>query len=103
VLLHFDPLFTGLRLLSTLALGSATVLAGLAARRAPAAGWAGPLLALGLLGLALFPLWPVVYALAWLTPATGAATIGLFGLGWALVGVRLATVPPVAPGERCDR
>ena len=93
-LLLFDPLFTGLRMLGTLALGAATVAAGLAARRVPpAAGWAGPLLALGLLGLALFPLWPVVYALAWLTPAAGAVTIGLFGLGWILVGARLAAVP----------
>ena len=57
VVVTFDPLFTAGRIFGTLALGAATVVAGLAARGAGAPpGWAAGLLLLGLLGLSLLPL-----------------------------------------------
>ena len=57
VVLQFDPLLTGPRILGTFALRAATFLAGVAAHRATAtSGWTAALLALGLLGLFLLPL-----------------------------------------------
>ena len=94
VIALFDPLFTAGRIFGTLALGAATVLAGVAARRAGAApGWAAALLLLGLLGLLLLPLWPLVYAVELLPEGAGAGLIALFGLGWTLLGYRLWTAP----------
>ena len=86
----FDPLFTAPRIFGTLALGAATLLAGVDARRRGAArGWPTALLALGLLGLFLLPLWPLVYAVELLPEGAGAGVIALFGLGWVVVGYRL--------------
>ena len=90
VVVMFDPLFTAGRIFGTLALGAATVAAGLAARGAGApSGWFAALLLLGLLGLFLLPLWPLVYAVQWLPEGVGAACIALFGLGWAVLGSAL--------------
>lgn len=90
VIVMFDPLFTAGRIFGTLALGAATVLAGIAARAAGAPpGWAAALLALGLLGLFLLPLWPLVHAVQLLPAGAGAALIGLFGLGWVVLGSAL--------------
>jgi len=90
VVVQFDPVFTGPRILGTLALGAGTLLAGVAARRTgAAASWTTALLALGLLGLFLLPLWPLVYAVELVPEGGGAAVIVLFGLGWVLVGYRL--------------
>ncbi len=90
VVLQFDPLFTGPRILGTFALGAATFLAGLEAHRAAATStWTAALLALGLLGLFLFPLWPLVYAVEVLPEGAGAGIIALYGLGWVLLGYRL--------------
>lgn len=46
-------------------------------------------MALGLAGIFLLPLWPLVYALMWVTEGAGAAFIALFGLGWMAVGYAL--------------
>ena len=90
VVVEFDPLFTGPRIFGTLALGAATVLTGVVARRAGTAlTWAATLLAVGLLGLFLLPLWPLVYAVNLVPEGGGAGIIALFGLGWGLVGYQL--------------
>ncbi len=94
VITMFDPLFTAGRIFGTLALGAAMVLAGIAARSAGAPpGWAAALLFLGLLGLFLLPLWPLVHAVQLLPAGVGAAVIALFGSGWALLGYRLWLMP----------
>lgn len=86
----FDPLFTAGRIFGTLALGAAAALAGIAARRVGAPpGWVAALLLLGLLGLLLLPLWPLVYAVGLLPAGAGAAFIVLFGLGWVALGYAL--------------
>lgn len=83
----FDPLFTSGRIFGTLVLGIATLLAGVTAGRSRATlGWTLALMALGLAGTFLLPLWPLVYALMWVPEAAGAAFIALFGLGWLVVG-----------------
>ncbi len=102
VVMTFDPLFTAGRIFGTLALGAAIVVAGLVARGAGAPpGWAVALLLLGLLGLFLLPLWPLVYAVQWLPEGAGAACIALFGLGWAVLGYALwsghGASPAIAP------
>ncbi|MDP8908087.1 MAG: hypothetical protein M3N47_03005 [Chloroflexota bacterium] len=90
VVVGFDPLFTAPRIFGTLALGAATVLAGVVAHRAGTApGWAATLLAVGLLGLFLLPLWPLVYAVNLVPEGGGAGIIALFGLGWVVVGYQL--------------
>ncbi len=91
VVVRFDPLFTAPRIFGTLALGAATLLAGIEARRtdAVAGWWSAALLALGLLGLFLLPLWPLVHAIEIAPEEVGAGVIALFGLGWVLVGYRL--------------
>ena len=87
VVVLFDPAFTAARIFGTLALGAAGVLASLSARRAGAgSGWTLALLALGLLGLFLLPLWPLVYAVELVPEAGGAALIALFGTGWVALG-----------------
>lgn len=101
VLAFSDPVFTAGRIFGTLTLGAATVLAGVEAHRAGAGtGWTLALLALGLLGLFLLPLWPLVYAVELLPPAGGAALIALFGLGWAVLGYALwSGARPARPGS----
>lgn len=92
--IRFDPLFTAPRIFGTLALGAATLLAGIEARRRVLLrGWATVLLVLGLLGLFLLPLWPLVFAVELVPEGGGAAVIALFGLGWVLVGYRLWSQP----------
>ncbi len=99
LIVRFDPLFTAPRIFGTLALGAGTLLAGVEARRAGAApGWAVALLALGLLGLFLLPLWPLVFALEVVSEGGGAGIIALFGLGWVLMGHRLWSRPSAADG-----
>lgn len=83
----FDPLFTAPRIFGTVALGAATLLAGIEARRIGAApGWAAALMALGLLGLFLLSLWPLVFALEVVPESGGTGITALFGLGWVLMG-----------------
>jgi hypothetical protein len=90
VLVLFDPVFTAGRIFGTLSLGLATLLASLAARRGRvASAWTRALVLLGVLGVALLPLWPLVFALGWLTEAAGALLIAVFGIGWMWVGWRL--------------
>ncbi len=90
VILLVDPVFTAGRVFGTLALGAATVLLAAGARKAGTSSrWTLGLLGLGLIGLLLFPLWPLVYALAWLSRGMGAAIIALYGLGWVVAGYRL--------------
>ena len=82
---HFGGLFFG-----SLALGAATFLTALDAHQAGApGGWAVGLLVLGVVGLLLLPLRPMVNAVEVVPAAAGAAFIALFGLGWTPVGYRL--------------
>ena len=63
VIALFDPVFTASRIFGTLALGVAALLVGVNARKAGGTpGWAITLLVLGLLGIFLLPLWPLVHA-----------------------------------------
>lgn len=90
VIARFDPLFTAPRIFGTLALGAATLLAGMRARGTfslPIRREA--LVGLGLLGLFLLPLWPLVYAVSVIPEWLGAMIIALFGLGWIAIGYRL--------------
>ena len=90
VIALFDPLFTVGRVFGTLALGTATFLAGVGALRSRMdQGWTAALLCLGIAGIFLFPLWPLVYALQWVPQAAGAAYMVLFGLGWTVLGYRM--------------
>lgn len=90
VVAGFDPLFTAPRIFGTLALGAGTTLAGVASHRGHGAfSWTVTLVLLGLLGLFLLPLWPLVHALEVVPEGGGAGIIALFGLGWVLVGYRL--------------
>lgn len=88
VILLFDPLFTSGLIFGALALGAATFLAGGVNARGShtAPGWVVALIALGLAGIFLFPLWSLVYALMWVPEAAGAAFMALFGLGWMAAG-----------------
>ena len=92
----FDPLFTGPRILGTLLLGLATVLGATAAR----GGSRTYLAVLGLTGLALMPLWPLVYAVNVVPAGVGAALIALFGLGWAALGAKLLGTERRPDGSR---
>ncbi|MDP9380879.1 MAG: hypothetical protein M3Q29_12160 [Chloroflexota bacterium] len=97
VIALFDPAFTASRIFGTLALGVAAFLAGLAARReGRPSGWVVLLLLLGVVGVFLFPLWPLVYAVQWLPEGGGAAIIALFGLGWIALGWTLLSRRTVA-------
>ncbi len=90
VIVLFDPLFTTGRIFGSLALGTATFLVGVETRRGhTASGWTVALLTLGLAGIFLLPLWPLVYALQWVPEGAGAVFIALFGLGWLAVGFAL--------------
>ena len=90
VIALFDPLFTVGRVFGSLALGTAASLVGVGALRSRIApGWTVALLSLGLAGLFLFPLWPLVYALQWVPQAVGAAFMTLFGIAWIAVGYAL--------------
>lgn len=85
-----DPVFTAGRILGTVLLATGLLVAAGAVRRgAGSAGWSTPLAVVGVLGELLLPLWPLVYALRWLSEAAGALVIALFGLGWVWLGWRL--------------
>ena len=86
VAIGFDPLFTGPRVFGTLALGFGTLLA---ARALTPRDRRRHLALLGVGGIALLPLWPLIYAVQLLPAAAGAAVIACFGLGWIALGVRL--------------
>jgi hypothetical protein len=94
VVVSFDPLFTAPRIFGTLALGAATTLAAIERGRADEP-WSGTalLLTVGLLGLFLLPLWPLVFAVEVMPAGVGAAVLALFGLGWMLLGYRLWAEP----------
>ncbi len=87
VIMLVDPVFTASWLFGSLALGAATFVAGYRCRR-------HALLILGLAGMSLLPLWPLIYAVEVLPPGAGAAFIALFGLGWAAMGYRLSSAKP---------
>jgi hypothetical protein len=91
----WDPVFTGARVLGTVALGVGVLLA------APAAppSWRIGLLGLGSLALFLMPLWPLVYALHWLSPGAGAAIFIAHGLGWIALGVACQRVSSSVTGS----
>jgi hypothetical protein len=81
VVILFDPVFTAGRIFGTLSLGGAALLASVAAWRGGAASagvWA--LFLMGALGVLLLPLWPLVYALGWISEEIGAMVIALFGI-----------------------
>jgi hypothetical protein len=59
-------------------------------------GWPVTLLALGLLGLFLLPVWPLVYAVEVAPECAGAGVIDLVGPGWSLMGHRLWSRPSAA-------
>ena len=96
VLVLFDPVATGTRMLGLLATGAACGLAPVALDpQRSRAGVAPTLLALAALAPFVFLLWPLVYAVG-LVPAGGAAVVvAVFGAVW----VRLATVTPGVAGR----
>ena len=85
-----DPAFTGGRIFGTLLLGVGAVAAAAACR---VRRWRLALAIVGLLGLFLMPLWPLVFAVEWLTPAAGAAVIAVHGLAWMTLGVSARRLP----------
>lgn len=90
VIAQFDPLFTGARIFGTLLLGVATTMAALMAHKVGAdRSWVVVLTLTGLLGLFLLPLWPLVYALAYITAWAASFIIALFGAGWLAVAYLL--------------
>ncbi len=100
----FDPVFTAGRIFGTLALGAAAFLAGVEVGRAGGkSGWAYALVVLGLIGMFLFPLWPLVYAMQWLSEGEGAAVIAVFGLAWVAFGWFLRSERVAAPGRPTRR
>lgn len=102
VLVSFDPVATGGRLLGFTVLGAA---AAMAARRARTDGErrdAALLAASAALTLLMLPLWPLVYAVQ-LVPAAGAALWFIAaGAGWIALGVSrpLRRQEPSAVGSR---
>jgi hypothetical protein len=93
VVLAFDPLATGMRVAGSLLLGVAT-LAGASAAAGSGRRYVLLLGLLGVVGLLLLPLWPLVYALEVIPPLGGAAVFAAFGLGWGALGWCLASSPP---------
>lgn len=86
----FDPVFTAGRIFGTVVLGVATVLAAVVAHERKASrAFVGALLFVGVLGLFLLPLWPLVYALQWLAPIQAVWFFVFFGVGWVIVGWHL--------------
>ena len=86
VVLGFDPAFTGGRIVGTLVLGAAVLLTATRAGRP----WRARLVALGILAMFLLPVWPLVFAVGWLSPSVGAAALGLHGAAWFAVGAAAA-------------
>ena len=88
--LYFVPGFFASIVFGGLILGIASFLAGLAAHRAGVGRqWGTLLMAIGVAGIFLLPLRPLVFAFAFLSGGAGALVIGLFGLGWLVAGLRL--------------
>jgi hypothetical protein len=87
------------RAFASLALGAATLLVGIDHWRASTgAPWA--LMLLGSLGLLMLPLQPLVWALQIIPASIAAGIIGLFGLGWLILGYRLG--PPSSTAGTSD-
>lgn len=90
VLILVAPVAIGGVMFGSLALGAAIFLLALDARRARvAATWKMVLLALGVLGLLLLPLRPLVWAFQVLPAGVAATVMAVFGLGWLVMGVKL--------------
>jgi hypothetical protein len=70
----------------------------LAAAGPATSSWRWGLRGLGAVGLLLLPLWPVVFALGWLTPGAGAAVLSVHGLAWTAAG---ALAPARCTPARC--
>ncbi len=93
VIALFDPVFTASRIFGTLALRAAAFLVGADVWRVQGMSvWAIALLVLGLTGIFLLPLWPLVYAVQLLPEGGGATIIGLFGLAWIAFGWVLSPI-----------
>ncbi|MDQ4077289.1 MAG: hypothetical protein M3220_13705 [Chloroflexota bacterium] len=90
VLILFVPLFFAGVVLGSFILGAATFLLAVDARNVSVPSpWTTALLALGIMGLLLLPLRPLVFAVALIPPGVAAGFIALFGLGWLAAGFRL--------------
>lgn len=86
----FVPVFFAGITFGTLILGAASLLLGLAARPAAVPSFlTATLLAVGVMGLLLFPLRPLVFALMWVSEGVAAVLMATFGLGWLVVGYHL--------------
>ncbi len=85
VAIALDPLFTGSRIAGTLVLGLALCWAAPCLR---SRALALPVAALGVTGMGLLALWPLIYALEILPRAAGAAIFVAFGAGWIAAGRR---------------
>jgi hypothetical protein len=84
IAVHSDPVVTGGRTLGTLMLVAGALLAaGGASGR-----WRSGLLCLGVLGLLVLAVWPLVYAVELLPAVGGAAVLAVYGAGWAAAGAR---------------
>ena len=91
----FDPIFTAGRIFGTLSLSLALLMAARAAHTGHAEdAWLVALTIVGLIGLFLLPVWPLVYALRWLNEGLGAFSIAAFGIGWMILGWRFWAAPP---------
>jgi len=94
----FAPLFVGGLVIGSLALAAGTLMLGITASEPTGSGlWSIDMLLLGLLGLLMLPLRPLVYAAGLVPNWAGAAIIALFGLGWTALGLALAARG--APGD----
>jgi hypothetical protein len=85
VAVALDPLFTGPRIAGTLVLGLALCAAAPCVR---GRGLAVPVAVLGVTGIGLLAIWPLVYAVEILPRAAGAAIFVAFGAGWIAAGRR---------------
>jgi hypothetical protein len=88
VVVAFDPAFTAGRAAGTLVLGIGALLAA-AAVDGP---WRTALAALGTVAVLLLPVWPLLFAVGWLSPAAGAAVLAVHGAAWVAVGVAASGV-----------
>jgi hypothetical protein len=100
VVVAFDPAFTAGRVAGTVLLGIGALLSAAAVDRP----WRGALAALGTAAVLLLPVWPLVFAVGWLSPEVGAAVLAVHGAGWVAVGVAAPGAPTdtqLPSGARC--
>ena len=83
IALRSDPVVTGGRTLGTLLLAVGALLAA----RGASSRWRSVLLVVGVLGLLVLAVWPLVYAVELLPAVGGAAVLALHGAGWAAAGI----------------